>query len=66
MSETVTRRPRVVELVRSAVIDWSILGGGASMAYGAWLIYPPAGFLVAGGLLLSLGVFAALRGGPRR
>ncbi|MGQ3212996.1 hypothetical protein [Shinella sp.] len=34
----------------------------ASVAYGAWLIYPPAGFIV-GGLLILAGVLAVARGG---
>lgn len=29
-------------------------GGVASMAYGAWLIYEPAGFLVGGALALGV------------
>jgi uncharacterized membrane protein YoaK (UPF0700 family) len=66
MSETTRRTGRAAEVLRSAFIDGSILGGAASMAFGAWQIYPPAGFLVAGSLLLWLGVSAALRGGPRR
>lgn len=28
------------------------IGGGTLVTYGSWLIYPPAGFLVAGVLLL--------------
>ncbi|WP_164903250.1 hypothetical protein [Rhizobium leguminosarum] len=34
----------------------------ASISYGAWLIYPPAGFIV-GGLIILSGVIAAARGG---
>ncbi len=33
-----------------------------SISYGAWLIFPPAGFIV-GGLLVLVGVIAAARGG---
>jgi hypothetical protein len=29
------------------------IAGAASIAYGAWLIYRPAGFIVAGALLLA-------------
>lgn len=36
--------------------------GAASIAYGAWLIYEPAGF-IAGGTLVLAGVVASLRGG---
>jgi hypothetical protein len=34
----------------------------ASISYGAWLIYPPAGFIT-GGLLILAGVIAMARGG---
>jgi hypothetical protein len=35
------------------VCDLAGLSGVASIAYGAWLIFPPAGFLVGGALLLA-------------
>ena len=35
--------------------------GAASIAYGAWLIYPPAGFLVAGVLLVAGAMFFGRR-----
>lgn len=34
----------------------------ASISYGAWLVYAPAGFIV-GGLLVLAGVLAMSRGG---
>lgn len=34
----------------------------ASISYGSWLVYPPAGFIVGGALILA-GVLAAARGG---
>lgn len=34
--------------------DTLLLAGAGCVAYGAWLIYPPAGFIV-GGLLLLVG-----------
>lgn len=34
----------------------------ASISYGAWLVYPPAGFIVGGALVLA-GVVALARGG---
>lgn len=37
-------------------------GGCCLVAYGAWLVYPPAGFIT-GGILLSIGAF--LLGGKR-
>lgn len=35
--------------------DGAVLAGAASITYGAWLIYRPAGFIV-GGVLLIIGV----------
>lgn len=34
--------------------------GASLIAYGAWLVYPPAGFIVAGALLLA-GVWLTAR-----
>lgn len=33
--------------------------GATSISYGAWLVYPPAGFMVGGVLTLAAGVLAA-------
>lgn len=33
-------------------LDVAGLAGAGSIAYGAWLVYPPAGFIVGGGLVL--------------
>lgn len=47
--------------VPSALRDLAGLAGVGLIAYGAWLVYPPAGFitggvlLIAGALLLALG-----------
>lgn len=41
-------------LIRSAIA----IGGAGLIAYGAWLVYAPAGFIV-GGILLIVGVFLA-------
>jgi hypothetical protein len=32
--------------------------GAGAVAYGAWLIYPPAGFLVGGTLAMTLSILA--------
>ncbi|MGV1867213.1 MULTISPECIES: hypothetical protein [unclassified Rhizobium] len=37
--------------------------GAALAGYGAWLAYPPAGFMVGGGILVGLAVIGTLRGG---
>jgi hypothetical protein len=36
--------------------DLLLLAGAGSVAYGAWAIYPPAGFIVGGALVLLAGV----------
>ncbi len=41
--------------------DGAGLAGAVAIAYGAWLIYPPAGF-IAGGVLLLAGAIALSRG----
>jgi hypothetical protein len=35
--------------------------GAALIGYGAWLHYPPLGFMAGGALLFSIGVLGALR-----
>ena len=35
--------------------------GGGCMSVGAWMAYPPAGWIVGGLLLFSLGMIGALR-----
>lgn len=37
--------------------DAIVFGGIALAGYGAWLIYPPAGFMVGGGALFWVGMF---------
>lgn len=39
--------------------DALIAGGTGLLAYGAWLVYAPAGFIVGGGLVLAAGILAA-------
>lgn len=36
--------------------DGHVYGGGALVAVGVWQVFPPAGFIVAGLLLLYLGL----------
>jgi hypothetical protein len=49
------------DLLRSAMIDLSILAGGGLLAYGGWLIYAPLSFIVPGVLLLGFGLVGARR-----
>ena len=39
--------------------DAMLVAGGSSLTYGAWLVYPPAGFIVAGVLLIGAAFLAA-------
>lgn len=50
---------QVLAAARSSIPDVLMLAGAGGLAYGAWLIYAPAGFIVAGLLLLSGGVLTA-------
>jgi hypothetical protein len=36
--------------------DLLLVGGAAGVSYGAWLAYPPAGFIIAGALLIVAGL----------
>lgn len=49
-----------------AVVDVAGLGGVGAIAYGAWMVYPPAGFIVGGTLVVAgavvLGAKASRRG----
>ena len=39
--------------------DLLLVAGAASLAFGAWLAWPPAGFIVAGALALVAGLKTA-------
>lgn len=43
----------------SVIRDLLGIAGAASMAYGAWLVFPPAGFIVGGLVLFALAVVSA-------
>lgn len=47
------------KIVTSIVPDTLMIAGAAGLSYGAWLIYEPAGFLVAGLLVLVAGILSA-------
>lgn len=38
------------------IADVALIGGAGLLSYGAWLVFPPAGFIASGVLLLALGV----------
>ncbi len=60
MATTPTLTP-AASLLRSFVVDLTTLAGCGLISYGAWLTYRPAGFIVAGLVLLAAG----LNGGRR-
>ena len=41
-------------MAAGVMLDVTILGAVASVAYGSWLVFPPAGFIVGGLLVLGL------------
>lgn len=48
--------------IRRLLLELLFLAGLAAIAYGAWLIYQPAGY-IAGGLLLSAVTVIVMLGG---
>ena len=54
---------RAADIAGKSAANWApdslMVLGGASIAYGAWMVYPPAGFIAAGALLIAAGVLAA-------
>lgn len=46
------------------VRDLAGLCGVCLVSYGAWLVYPPAGFLVGGSLMIAGALLLALGGRP--
>lgn len=46
--------------IGAAVADLCAIGGAGLVSYGAWLIFPPAGFIVGGMILLAFGSVAVL------
>lgn len=43
-------------LLQKLVPDVLLVAGAASVSYGAWLAYPPAGFVVGGALTILTGM----------
>lgn len=52
--------PKVAQLLGAAAQDSAALAGAGLVAYGAGLIYRPAGFIVLGGLLI-VGAFLSAK-----
>lgn len=62
MSEPSNAVPAAVMINAQTVREIIGMGGAIIAGYGAWLHYPPAGFMVGGGILVSLAIVGTLRG----
>jgi len=51
----------IARAVPHVLVDACGFVGAGSIAYGAWLIYVPAGFLVGGALLMALSILFGRR-----
>ncbi len=49
----------VASMASHNVADGLLLAGAAAVSYGAWLMYPPAGFIVGGVLAMVAGALIA-------
>lgn len=62
MSSSPNQPPRpALKIARGIAVDAALLTGAGLLAYGSWLAYPPAGFIVGGLVVLCAG----LNGGRR-
>lgn len=52
--------------MKAWVIDISGVAGGGLITYGAWLIYPPAGYITSGALLIAAAILIAQSASPAR
>lgn len=59
MKKLLTALASMAAKLPAAIPDALIVLGVAIVSYGAWLVYPPAGFIVGGVLVLAGGVIAA-------
>jgi hypothetical protein len=59
-----TKIGRAARIAADMIRDAAGLGSIASISYGAWLVYQPAGFIVGGALVLIV-VLASSFGQPR-
>jgi hypothetical protein len=47
---------QLVKNLQSLLPDLLLVAGAAGVAYGAWMAYPPAGFVVGGALAIVAGM----------
>jgi hypothetical protein len=57
-----SRTSRVVTEIPTLATDAIWLGGAGLISYGAWLIYRPAGFIVAGVLMIGAATLLSATG----
>ncbi|GLK67018.1 hypothetical protein [Hansschlegelia plantiphila] len=64
--EDAERRPvsRPIAVDRQTFRELVGIGGAALAGYGAWLHYPPLGFMVGGFILVGLAILGTMRGEP--
>lgn len=58
------RLSRALSVLPGMLCDAAGFCGAGSVAYGSWLVYQPAGFLVGGALLIVGGVLFGKRYSP--
>lgn len=51
---------KIASALKSAMPDVVTFAGSTAVTYGAWLVYPPAGFIVGGLALIAAGVLVSL------
>ena len=61
MESKLKRLMTVIYVLLSAIPDLLALTGAILMAFGAWQVYPPAGFILGGLLLLVVGLIGVIR-----
>ena len=51
----------VASVAPAVIRDLSAIAGAGLVAYGAWLAYPPAGYIIAGAIMLTAAILGARR-----
>ena len=46
----------MLKLLKLSAPDLLLVSGSAGVSYGAWLVYPPLGYIVAGALMIYAGL----------
>jgi hypothetical protein len=59
MSRAASRFSGVGRSLSGAARDFAGLGGCGLIVYGAWLVYEPSAYIIAGGILVAIAVIMA-------